>query len=125
MKDQNKRFSLLFLAVLTGLIGPHISASECPFAIIYSNPISTIGTKIECQAKIENVISASIPLGLLMKSNGYLWYCAIYQHSLPVGSIIKGGTLFIKGQYIGQTKILYEGSLLNLPLVFATEVKKF
>ncbi len=101
-----------------------ISAENCPWTLIYSNPIGTIGTSIECRSTIVHILSAMFPQGVLMKSDDYFWYCEIYQTPIPPGILIKGKSMFVKGQYLGRKKILYEGSSMEIPLVFATKIEK-
>lgn len=122
MKHNRTIIIFCALACMFTLLSTITVAQQCPFDLIYSNPWKTIGTKIECQSQIEAIISVSFPLGLIMKSNNYIWYCIIFEHSLPAGSIIKGNTIFVKGQYIGTKELLYRGNVIKIPEVYATEV---
>lgn len=124
MKNHRTIIILCTLACIITSISTLSLAQQCPFDLIYANPFKTIGTKIECRGQIEAVISVSFPLGLIMNSNNFIWYCVIFEHSLHPGSIMRGSTLFVKGQYLGPKRLLYQGTVVNIPEVYATEVQQ-
>ncbi len=117
-------FIILIAAIYVMAPGKIIPADECPWERIYSDPVGSIGTSIECRSIIVHIMSAMFPQGILMKSDDYLWYCEIYQNPLPPGILIKEKSIFVKGKYLGRKKILYGGSLLEIPLVFATRIEQ-
>jgi len=111
---------LLFLAIW---MENSFSREECPFAEIYANPLGKIGTMIACEGRIEKVISVGFPIGLIMKTEGYAWYAEIYKmEGIKVGIIKEGNLVRLEGQYISLKKVLYEGSLVDLPLIYVTKV---
>ncbi|HOJ28078.1 MAG TPA: hypothetical protein PL059_03310 [Spirochaetota bacterium] len=114
----------IFLSCIMIITTTLSSQGDCPFAIIYSNPIGTIGSFVNCRGCIQKIINVSFPIVLIMKTDKYLWYSEIYQMSMESGTIFEGNTILIKGQYLGMKKILYEGSIISLPMVYVTEVKK-
>ncbi len=99
------------------------SQEGCPFAEIYANPMGTMGAMVACEGKIEKAMSISFPIGLIMKTEGYAWYAEIFKlEGIRPGAIREGNSLRLKGQYIGRKKVLFDGSVMDLPMVFVTEV---
>ncbi len=116
-------YILALLAFLVSWAGNAFSREVCPFAEIYSNPMGKIGAMVDCGGRIEKVMSVSFPIGLIIKTEGYAWYAEIFKmDGIRPGAIREGSSVRLEGQYISRKKVLYEGSVIDLPLVFVTGV---
>ena len=119
----SRAFCAALLTFLVSWAGNAFSRDACPFADIYANPMGKIGAMVDCEGSIEKVMSVGLPIGLILKTDGYAWYADIFKtEGIPPGAIREGKTVKLSGQYISRKKVMYLGSVIDLPLVFVTGV---
>ncbi len=60
---------------------------------------------------------------MLLKTDGYLWYAKIYDlKKIEKDSIKDENIVIIKGTYISKEKVMFQGSMLEVPSIFGVEV---
>lgn len=112
--------TLLFVACSSS----QANAGDCAIGKIYSDPVGTVGSKVECRARIVQVMRVSLPLGLLLETDGFKWYAELYDtKKIEPGAIRDGKIVVVRGSYLSRRKIMHNGSLVEIPSIFSEDLK--
>ena len=114
----------LFIFILITCTGASAKKSSCIIPEIYSDPLNIIGKTVECRADVEKIISVSMPISMVLETDGFLWYAENYEPKNVVNVPMKEGkTVTINGSYLSKKKIMFNGSIVELPMVIVNHME--
>lgn len=90
----------------------------------YSDPLGSIGCVVELSGRVQKIISASFPMEFVIKSSGNLFLVQYFSSPGSAGTALTEGKKYaVKGTLLGAKQVLYNGSMVKLPLVYCAEIR--
>lgn len=115
------KIAIIALTVMLTAGTPARAERACRADGVHADPIGSIGCAIEVKGRVKRTLSLSFPVEFIIESGGALFVVQYFKRGGPGEVFREGRSYTLKGTVMGPKQVLYDGSLLNLPVIMVME----